>query len=157
VLDADPAAMVLELSELEGPPPEATDLDWDAEASGPEVGRLNDRAYGFDHAAFELGLAEAPGDDALRLYRARVNGDLACVLSTLDVGSDCVIFLVATDREHRGRGLARELLRVGLIEARERGLQTSSLQATKLGAPVYERLGYRTICNLEMWERRRSS
>ena len=41
-----------------------------------------------------------------------------------------------------------------LIDARERGLTVSSLQATKMGYPIYERLGYEPICKLEMWERR---
>jgi GNAT superfamily N-acetyltransferase len=156
VLDADPAAMVLELKDIEEAPPEAVGgLDWDAAADPAEVGRLNDHAYGFDHAAFELLLAGVPADDGVHLYQARENGELASVLGMLDVGSDSTVFFVATHREHRGRGLARELLRAALVEARDRGLETSSLQSTKLGQPVYERLGYRPLCALEMWERRR--
>ena len=90
----------------------------------------------------------------LRLYQARVDGEPASVLGTLDEGDDCGIYLVATLKEHRGKGLAGRLLHVALAEARERGLRTSSLQATKLGYPVYERLGYEPICTLQMWERR---
>jgi hypothetical protein len=44
---------------------------------------------------------------------------------------------------------------VALAEARGRGMETSTLQSTKLGYPVYERLGYERVCALEMWERRR--
>ena len=91
----------------------------------------------------------------LRLYQARVDGEPACVLGTVDDGDDCGVYLVATLPEHRGQGLARRLLHAALAEARERGLRTSSLQATKLGYPVYERLGYEPICAIEMWERRR--
>jgi len=91
----------------------------------------------------------------LRLYQARMDGQPACVLGTVDDGGDCGIYLVATVKEHRGLGLARRLLHAALGEARERGLRTSSLQATKFGYPVYERLGYEPICLLEMWERRK--
>jgi hypothetical protein len=34
---------------------------------------------------------------------------------------------------------------------------TSTLIATKLGHPVYEKLGYRDVGTLEMWERRRQA
>jgi hypothetical protein len=42
-----------------------------------------------------------------------------------------------------------------LEQARERGKRASTLIATKLGYPVYEKLGYREVGALEMWERRK--
>jgi predicted acetyltransferase len=66
------------------------------------------------------------------------------------------VTLVATIPEARGRGLAGTLLGHALADARERGLETSSLVATKAGRPLYERLGYRGVGAVEMWERRRS-
>lgn len=77
------------------------------------------------------------------------------MLATTDFEGDCGIWWVATVPEARGRGLSRDLLRVVLAEARERGLETSTLQATKLGRPVYERVGYRDLGALQMWELRR--
>jgi GNAT superfamily N-acetyltransferase len=148
-LDAAPAAMAIELADL--PDPDPGDLDWDAEATPQEVGRLNDLAYGFE--CFEAAFTRVP-DDALRLYRARVDGELACVAGTLDRDDDCVLLMVATDPERRGAGLARRLCHAALAEARDRGLATSSLQATKLGQPVYERLGYRSCGQIQMWEKR---
>ena len=62
--------------------------------------------------------------------------------------------LVATLPEARGRGLAGALMAHALVDAGERGLRTSTLVATKMGRPVYERLGYRGLGALEMWERR---
>jgi hypothetical protein len=41
-----------------------------------------------------------------------------------------------------------------LAEARERGCTSTSLQATARGKPLYERLGYRDIGAVQMWERR---
>jgi GNAT superfamily N-acetyltransferase len=152
-LDAAPAAMVRRLAGL--PAPQVRELDWDVEAAPQEVGRINDLAYGFAAGTFGAALTRLPPGVPLRLYQARVEGEPACVLGTLDEGTDCGIYLVATLKERRGRGLARELLHVALAEARGRGMETSTLQSTKLGYPVYERLGYETACSLEMWERRR--
>ena len=152
-LDATPVAMVLDLARLEEP--DLDDLDWDAAAASAEVGRVNDLAYGFDAGTFGAAIGRLPAGLPLRLYQARVEGRPACVLATLDDAGDCGVYLVATLREHRGHGLARRLLHIALAEARGRGLRTSTLQSTKLGYPVYERLGYERICVLEMWEHRR--
>jgi GNAT superfamily N-acetyltransferase len=151
-LDASPTAMVLDLAGIGEPTSDG--LDWDAMAAVEDVTRINDLAYGFEVGTFGGGLAGPPPEMPLRLYQARVEGRPACVMATIDDRDDCGIYMVATVKEHRGRGLARRLLHRVLSEARARGLRTSSLQATKFGYPVYERLGYEPICALEMWERR---
>jgi GNAT superfamily N-acetyltransferase len=152
-LDATPMAMVHDLAGL--PDPDAHGLDWDARATPADVARINDLAYGFERPYFGAAMTSLPADLPLRLYEARVDGEPVSVLGTLDAGDDCGIYLVATLKGHRGGGLSRRLLHVALAEARQRGLRTSSLQATKLGYPVYERLGYEPICTVQMWERRK--
>jgi GNAT superfamily N-acetyltransferase len=89
------------------------------------------------------------------VHVARINGQPACGVGTNDHEGDCGVTLVATLPEARGRGLARNLLTRALLEARERGCTTSSLQATRLGYPVYRRIGYRDLGPIQMWERRR--
>jgi hypothetical protein len=54
--DAAPAAMAIELAGLPDPGPDVEGLDWDAEATAAEVGRVNDRAYGWDDAGFSAAL-----------------------------------------------------------------------------------------------------
>jgi GNAT superfamily N-acetyltransferase len=152
-LDATPMAMIYDLAGL--PDPDAQGLDWDARATPADVARINDLAYGFRKPYFGGAMTSLPADLPLRLYEARVDGEPVSVLGALDEGDDCGIYLVATLKGHRGSGLSRRLLHVALAEARQRGRRTSSLQATKLGYPVYERLGYEAICTLEMWERRK--
>ncbi len=152
-LDATPMAMNLDLARL--PEREADGLDWDDRASVQDVARINDLAYGFQEPTFGVALTNLPADPPLRLYQARVGGEPASVLGTLDDGDDCGVYMVATLKGHRGKGLARRLMHVALAEARERGLGTSTLQATGLGYPVYERLGYEPVCTLQMWERRK--
>lgn len=43
---------------------------------------------------------------------------------------------------HRGRGLARSLVRESLTEARKRGLRVVSLHASDAGRSVYEAMGF---------------
>jgi len=151
-LDGEPAAMFADLNEL--PAADPGDLDWDASATAEELGRVNDLAYGYPYdEGVSAGIGE-PAGLAPRSYRARVGGEVASVLQTADVGSDCLIMWVATLAEHRGRRLTSRLLEVALRDARERGMRTTSLQASMLGRGVYERLGYELVASLRLHERR---
>ena len=150
VLDAAPEAMGMELGAAERP---ESRLDWTRRAELGVVGPLNDRAYGYD-GSFERALRGLSAD-ALTTYAANLDGQPASCCATLQCGSDCHVILVATVPEARGRGLAGTLLGHALADARERGLETTSLVATKAGRPLYERMGYRGAGALEMWERRR--
>ena len=151
-LDATPVAMVLDLDEM--PEPDPGDLDWDCEASLDEVCTINDRAYGYEDGTFARGMGRPP-EGVLRFYRARLDGKPVSVVGTLDLDDDCGVYWVATLPEARGRGLTSRLMHVALEDGRERGCDISTLQATKLGRPVYEALGYRDVGTLEMWERRK--
>ena len=91
----------------------------------------------------------------MRFFRARAGGGTASVVGTLDLDGDCGVYWVATLPEARGRGLTSRHMHLALEDGRQRGCDISTLQATKLGRPVYEALGYRDIGTLEMWERRR--
>ncbi len=150
VLDASPVAMVLELGELADERDDG--LDWDDAAGVEEVCRVNDRAYGYEDGTFARGLGTPP--ETLRFYRARLDGEVASVIGTTELDGDCAVWWVATLPEARGHGLAGRLMRVALAAGREHGCDISTLQATKLGKPVYERLGYRDVGTIEMWERR---
>jgi GNAT superfamily N-acetyltransferase len=149
VLDADPAAMVMELSALEAPPP--TDLDLDPSPDLATVARLNDRAYAVGGNHFERALQTAP---TLHVYVARIDEQPVCCATGHDQDGDFSVTFVATMPEARGRGLAGRILTQALHDARERGCTTTSLQATEMGEPVYRRLGYRALGAVQMWERR---
>ena len=151
VLDANPSAMSLRLEEFE--PPEVGDLDWDNELPPGLIGSLNELAYGLPaDSGFAAGL-ENLGAPAT-LYRARVGGETACVLGTMDHDDDLGFYFVATHPDRRGLGLASRLMTVALLDARDRGLRTSSLQGSPMGQPVYRRLGYADDFALRMYERR---
>ncbi len=154
--DGDPAAMVLHLDSWE--PPVQGDLDWDSEATPQELAELNDLAYGHQPGdGMGAAMRDAPQDDSVRIYRARVNDETASVLGTIDVGTDAGVLFVATPPAMRGRGLSGRLLSQALLAARERGMKTSSLQASAMGFPVYERLGYEVQYRFRLLERRTPS
>ena len=61
--------------------------------------------------------------------------------------------MVAVVPEARGRGITIKLLGHALADAAERGNETSTLIATPMGYPVYERAGFRPLERFSMWER----
>ncbi len=150
-LDAEPRAMGTELSSVGEPDLEG--VDWSRDADLVTVGWINDAAYGYEDRGFETVIAAMPAE-RVQSYAARVDGDTAAVMMAIDVGEDTQIAWVATLKPARGRGLATALMRQSLWDARERGQRTATLQATKLGVAIYERVGFRDFGALHMWERR---
>jgi ribosomal protein S18 acetylase RimI-like enzyme len=157
--DGHPGAMTLDLAKFE--PPALGDLEWDRDCDGPLLGLINDRAYGHEpEEGYTGALKGLHAEPPLYLYRALVDGEPACVTATIDHEHpwgeiDCGIYFVATDPGYGRRGLATRLLAAALIEARERGCATSTLQASGAGRPVYEALGYERAFDLHLYERRR--
>jgi GNAT superfamily N-acetyltransferase len=149
--DGSPRAMSLDLAGFEAI--ETGDLDWDDDVDPADFGRLNDLAYGL---AVETGLAASVSSPApgLRLYQARVGGEPASVLGTIDHDLDLGFYFVATHPDHRGLGLASRLISVAIEEAKERGIETSSLQGSAMGQPIYRRLGYSDDFAVNLYERR---
>ena len=151
-LDASPEAMARMLAGVERPDRGALE-DWSSDAEIADVAAVNDEAYPFGSDPFTRAFSGLPPGSA-HLYAARLEGEPAAVLMVHDHDGDAGIWAVATLPAARGRGLSRALLAHALADARERGCETSSLEATQLGRPVYERLGYRALGVVEMWERR---
>jgi GNAT superfamily N-acetyltransferase len=131
--------------------PDLAGVEWSGDGTARTMCAINDRAYGYRPGTWLRGMGEG---DVGRIYIASIDGEPVSTVAAVGADEDCVITCVATLAEARGRGLASRLIRQALVEARERGCSTSTLQATKLGAPIYERIGYRDFGALQMWERR---
>jgi GNAT superfamily N-acetyltransferase len=151
LLDAEPRAMAMLLDDL-APEPQAPEGVESRRGDPATAAYLNDRAYGYGPDGFRTALA---GETSLSWLVAYDGEEAVGCVGTVDVGDDCCVTGVATPPEHQGRGVAAWLLRRALAEARERGLWTASLQATRAGAPLYERLGFSDFGFIEMWELRR--
>jgi ribosomal protein S18 acetylase RimI-like enzyme len=154
-LDAQPRAMGAELATVGEPDLDA--IEWDDQGSLEEALAINDLAYGYAEGTWRAGISALP--DPCFIYVARLEGEPASTVLTTDHpgmgGSfDCSVWCVGTLEAARGRGLAGALMRRAMFDARERGCATTTLQATKLGRPVYERVGYRDFGPLQMWELR---
>jgi GNAT superfamily N-acetyltransferase len=150
VLDASPRAMAMELSDL-GPKVPAPEGVGPGPIGAATCAALNDRAYGFGPDGFAAGIS---AETSIQWRGAFAGGEpLGCV-GTIATGDDCLVTGVATPPEHRGRGIASWLVHSSLADACEQGMVTASLQASRAGASIYERLGFRDLGFLEMWELR---
>ncbi|HKG35478.1 MAG TPA: GNAT family N-acetyltransferase [Solirubrobacterales bacterium] len=150
VLDAAPRAMGRSLDGVEEP--DLTGIDWTPEGAMEPACLINDHAYGIPEGTWIKGNGREP--ENYRTYLAELDGEPAATVATVRAGDDCVIWSVATERAARGRGLATALMRRALWDARQEGCSTTTLQATRAGRPVYERIGYRDFGALHMWELR---
>ncbi len=149
-LDATPRAMAMPIGDLRAPEPDP-ELEIREEPDYELVSSLNEVAYGFASGEFPV----MQGDlSALRTYLGSIEGETAACAGAFTNGSDCEIVFVAVLPEGRGRGISGRLMARALADAMDQGLETTTLQATKLGYPVYVKLGYRDYGELQMWERR---
>lgn len=117
------------------------------------VGRVNDLAYGNYDGRLERTLTPLP-NGVLKAYRADLDGEPAAVALALHHDDDAGISFVATVPKARRRGLATNVMRQALTDARENGCTTTTLQATDVGERLYTALGYRRLTLMQLWERR---
>jgi GNAT superfamily N-acetyltransferase len=151
VLDAEPEAMGRGLDGV-GRPPDGALVDWTASGRIADVGAINDGAYPFGTDSFRRALAGFPESQA-HVYTASERGEPVACLMTVDHEGNADVEWVAVVPEARGQGLSGKLLAHALADAAERGVETTTLVATRLGRPVYERLGFKPLGALQMWER----
>lgn len=88
---------------------------------------------------------------ALRLYAASWNGQVVCALTTLVSGESVGVTNVATLSGARRRGIAGNLVRYALREARRDGCTLATLTATPEARRLYEELGFRGCGVIEQW------
>jgi len=91
--------------------------------------------YGLEIAALE----------GMSCYLGRVAGRDVSTSVGLTLGNDVGIFGVATPPEHRGRGYGAALTAAAARDGFAAGADLAWLQSSRLGLPVYRRLGFREV------------
>jgi GNAT superfamily N-acetyltransferase len=90
------------------------------------------------------------------LYLGRIDGTPVCTSALVLTGEVAGIYWVATREDSRGRGLGAAITQAAVDGGRSRGGRIASLQASDLGRPVYERMGFETPVHYVKFERRRA-
>ncbi|MCM4083560.1 GNAT family N-acetyltransferase [Paractinoplanes hotanensis] len=97
----------------------------------------------------EAGHPEAP--QHLIRFAGRMDGRIVATSALLDSDGVAGIYVVATEESYRGRGIGAALTAAAVAEGRRRGLPVTTLQATAMGRPVYERLGLRAVAEYRLF------
>jgi GNAT superfamily N-acetyltransferase len=97
-------------------------------------------------------LREEASSSGVRLILARSGG--RAVAGSVLVATEGVagVYWVATDRRARRRGYGAAATWGALAAGRELGARAGFLQASPLGLPVYERMGFRTVLQYQIWQ-----
>ncbi|MDW5562675.1 MAG: GNAT family N-acetyltransferase [Methanomassiliicoccus sp.] len=61
------------------------------------------------------------------------------------------MYMVGTIRGARGQGIGTAMTRESLLFAREAGMDIAVLEASELGLPIYERMGFRKLCEFRIF------
>jgi GNAT superfamily N-acetyltransferase len=85
-------------------------------------------------------------------FVGELDGVAAATLTTCTFGPVAWIAMVLVDQPLRGRGLAKALLAHGLDFLDRRGVRSVRLDATALGRPLYEKLGFAAEYELARYE-----
>jgi ribosomal protein S18 acetylase RimI-like enzyme len=88
-------------------------------------------------------------DLPIRNYLGYWNGEPVSTSTVFYGGGAAGIYCVATLPEARGKGIGAAITLKPLQDAREMGYRVGVLQSSELGFNVYQRLGFRHLCQIE--------
>lgn len=98
-----------------------------------------------------LEAARSETSDTLVRYSGYVDGRLVGTAALYQHEEIAGVYVVGTLKEYRGRGIGTALTAAALNAGRERGLRTGSLQASRMGTPVYERMGFEEVARYRLF------
>jgi GNAT superfamily N-acetyltransferase len=102
-------------------------------------------------AMFQLFQTERRYQQPEKLYLAVLDGRPVST-SLYFLGEGVVgIYMVATLPEARQKGAAFAVTQHALKEGRKQGYRAGILQASKMGEPVYRRMGFKEYCRVSSW------
>jgi predicted GNAT family acetyltransferase len=111
----------------------------------------NEMPPSFSQLIYELESSRGIDSSVLRRYLGILNGEpVAASALHLDVGV-AGIYAVATIPHARGQGIGAAVTLQALLDARVMGYRVGVLQASSMGYPVYKRMGFKDLCQLEIY------
>jgi len=93
------------------------------------------------------------GHAEVQMFVGRIDGKIVTTATSLLSGDTAGVFQVGTLEQHRGKGLGNVMTGHAIKAAVEKGAHISYLQASALGYPVYEKMGFKTVLTHTMFER----
>jgi GNAT superfamily N-acetyltransferase len=85
----------------------------------------------------------------VRLYAGLIEGVVIATSMLVATGTVAGIYWVTTTEAYRGRGYGEALTWAAAACGRELGCDVASLQASKLGRPLYSRMGFEHVLDYE--------
>lgn len=108
-------------------------------------------AVGFDMPLEAAQLCKPKADGSFALYTA-FQDDIPVATTALFYWQGVAgIYCVSTVPGYRGQGIGAAVTARPLQLAATKGYKTGTLQASKMGHPVYKRLGFRDVCHLSVY------
>ena len=161
----DTAAMAMDLARLPEhvPPPDAARIDAvDDHAAIDAYVRVVIRSMEIDHWPMAPDavrirtdyIRSRLGDDPLsRRFVAFVDGEPVATSRLSMAGGVAGLYTMVTLPHARRRGIGLAMAHRALLAGREAGMRLAALQATDMGFPIYERLGFEEQFTYEMLSR----
>jgi len=88
-------------------------------------------------------------DLSLRHYIGYLNGEAVATSTLFPSAGVAGIHNVATLPQARGRGIGTALTHAPLLDALDMGYRVSILQSSDIGYRVYQRMGFKKLCDME--------
>jgi ribosomal protein S18 acetylase RimI-like enzyme len=137
--------------ERPAPPPELEIVEADDEETVVEAAALIAEVFEVEATPDTTLRRECLGDD-FRVWVGRVDGRPVTTATAYIDDGFVGIYAVATARDARRRGYAEAVTWEATLCRPD---LPATLQASEMGQPVYERMGYRTVAEFTVWERDR--
>jgi len=117
-----------------------------------EHARLVSRAYGLGEAAVASVIGERLWErEGNRVYVGESEGRPVAVGMSRQFGTTLGIYTMGTIPEARGRGFGRAMTERLVLDGVAAGCTISVLEASEMGRPLYERIGFRVVQDYGLW------